>query len=497
MRLLPELVTPAGTFWLPLSDTSASGLIAAMVCDEPTARRERLADAIAHDAPLALWTLCRAATRGYHEIRTVRQLSEWLAGTAMAEFNVDSPGGASNTPPTSAGAVDAWAELAGLSQAVAELAAERARHARLDPERTYFLGLVHAAQRWLAMSAVTAAPLCAFADERAAILPAWLRGELGVVATGHSARATSPAECVAWAVRATKGNAPPQSNAEEFAFDAEAHRARIVEAADRWRRPCAAAERLPELLRKLARLERLECDFEQTLQAEKLESLKELAYGAGHEINNPLANISARAQTLLQDEHDPDRRRTLSAINTQAFRAYEMIADMMLFARPPQPKLEAIDLVAVVRAVHDELAPQAADQQSEWVVRAPEAGLANSALVVQADKTQIAVALRALCVNALEALGSGGRVEISIAEPAPLAKNVQITVSDNGPGIAADARPHIFDPFYSGREAGRGLGFGLSKCWRIVTLHGGSVEVESSVGAGARFTIVLPRDHAR
>ena len=67
-----------------------------------------------------------------------------------------------------------------------------------------------------------------------------------------------------------------------------------------------------------------------------------------------------------------------------------------------------------------------------------------------------------------------------------------ITVRDTGPGIPLGVREHIFDPFFSGREAGRGLGFGLSKCWRIVTEHGGSIHVESPPTGGAIFTLKLP-----
>ena len=65
-------------------------------------------------------------------------------------------------------------------------------------------------------------------------------------------------------------------------------------------------------------------------------------------------------------------------------------------------------------------------------------------------------------------------------------------VDDSGSGISAAAREHLFDPFYSGREAGRGLGFGLSKCWRIVTEHGGSIEASDSPLGGARFQVRLP-----
>lgn len=246
---------------------------------------------------------------------------------------------------------------------------------------------------------------------------------------------------------------------------------------------------------RLARLRQLEHQFDERLQIEKLDALKELAYGAGHEINNPLANISARAQTLLEDETDPERRRKLSAINTQAFRAHEMIADMMLFARPPKPKLGQLDLVRMVTQLIAELAPAAADQNTELLLHATaDAG----ATIVDGDKTQLSVAVRALVVNALEALVTGGRIEVSIraiAVPAnsrAALETVQIAVSDNGPGIAEETRRHIFDPFYSGREAGRGLGFGLSKCWRIAGLHGGTLEVASTPGAGATFTLTLP-----
>src|SRR5438309_5490961 len=85
-------------------------------------------------------------------------------------------------------------------------------------------------------------------------------------------------------------------------------------------------------------------DFDSALEAAKLQALYNFAYGLSHEINNPLANISARAQTLLLDEKNPERRRKLATIVQQAFKAHEMIADLMLFARPPALRPEAVDL---------------------------------------------------------------------------------------------------------------------------------------------------------
>ncbi len=212
--------------------------------------------------------------------------------------------------------------------------------------------------------------------------------------------------------------------------------------------------------------------------------MAEFAAGAGHEINNPLAVIAGRAQLLLRDEADPERRRDLAVMNAQAMRVNEMIADLRLFATPPELERQPLDLTALVRGLIDEMQPMAAGQ--ETTVRLAEG---SSAVRIEADPVQLIVAMRSLCQNALEALGHGGRIEISVIRDGDEAS---ITVSDDGPGISTQQRQHIFEPFYSARQAGRGLGMGLSKCWRIVTQHGGRIVVGNRAGPGAVFTIRLP-----
>lgn len=234
-------------------------------------------------------------------------------------------------------------------------------------------------------------------------------------------------------------------------------------------------------------------NFEAALEQAKLQALKELAYGASHEINNPLANIATRAQTLLKLESDPEKRRMLAAIYAQAMRAHEMIADLMLFARPPALNCSGIDLAELLNRVIEEMLPQALEQQTELIVNLPSPSEGEGSglrMEIDADATQLAVALRALIQNSLEALGTGGRVAMTALASK---SDVTIEVSDDGPGIPAEVRPHIFEPFYSGREAGRGLGFGLSKCWRIITDHGGTITVEKFLPHGAVFRVVLPR----
>jgi signal transduction histidine kinase len=251
---------------------------------------------------------------------------------------------------------------------------------------------------------------------------------------------------------------------------------------------CDIESRLPVLVRRLANYERRLAEAGTRLERDKLESLKELAYGASHEINNPLANIAARAQTLLDEETDTERRRKLVAIHRQAMRAHEMIADLMLFARPPKLNRTQCDIRQVIQLVVDESSQQAGEQHTPVTWDAP-----DQPFDLLVDATQLAVAIQALVRNSLEAVGEGGCVYLGlktvVRDGAPW---VEISVRDDGPGISEEIREHVFDPFFSGREAGRGLGFGLSKCWRIVTEHGGDVAVHPRTADGTEVTIRLP-----
>jgi len=229
--------------------------------------------------------------------------------------------------------------------------------------------------------------------------------------------------------------------------------------------------------------------WDAALEEAKLAALAEFAAGAGHEINNPLAVICGRAELLLRQESDPQRRRDLATIHAQAKRIYEMIADLMLFARPPQPVLRAIDLRIVLSELADELKAPCQERGILLQVRL------GAPVVVRADGNQLRVALRAVCDNALEVMDSGGRLEIFCQATAAAADSegtARIEIRDNGPGFDEHTREHLFDPFYSGRAAGRGLGMGLAKCWRIVRQHQGTIEAFSSSGGGAAFVITLP-----
>lgn len=245
----------------------------------------------------------------------------------------------------------------------------------------------------------------------------------------------------------------------------------------------AAVEAMADPLLSASPAEDLSVVFEQA----KLDAMKELAYGASHEINNPLANIAGRAQTLLKQETDPAKQKALQSIHRQAMRAHEMISDLMLFARPPAIEKQATNVVESWQQIVGELQPLAEERGIEITHKA------SSVPVISVDPTQLAVALKALVENSIEAIAADGLVHAELtAASQDHQAGVRIVVTDTGPGMSPHVRQHLFDPFFSGREAGRGLGFGLSKCWRIVTGHGGTITADSPATGGARFTLWLP-----
>ncbi|MEI6239109.1 MAG: HAMP domain-containing sensor histidine kinase [Planctomycetia bacterium] len=256
--------------------------------------------------------------------------------------------------------------------------------------------------------------------------------------------------------------------------------------------PSAEALVLVESIERMRSFARLAGHFGESLQAARLEAARELAYGAGHEINNPLANIATRAQSLLLEERDAERRRRLATIVDQSFRARDMIGGLMLFARPPKPAPDEIGVGALIDAVAEAVGPLAGARGVRMESRP-----GSEQVTVIVDRGQIEEALRALVTNAVEAAADGGSVVIAAEPVAGDPAWCEITVVDDGAGMDDATIRRAFDPFFCGREAGRGAGLGLSKAWRFIEASGGSVTLSSRVGAGTTAAVRLPRGTAR
>jgi PAS domain S-box-containing protein len=236
----------------------------------------------------------------------------------------------------------------------------------------------------------------------------------------------------------------------------------------------------------------------QVIQAEKLATLGQLAAGVVHELNNPLTSISVYADYLLQkaeraagsseaesdaDEGDIEKLRRISA---GAQRILEFARDLVQYAAPAGDEL---DIVSVNHVVQQSLSfcEHLFERASVSLTRELEEEL-PSLYAVPGQLEQVVINL---VTNAVQAAGNGGAVTVRTFRDGPAM--VGFSVADNGPGIAADERDRIFEPFYTSKSAGKGTGLGLSIVRNIVEQHNGQISVEEAAGGGgARFTVVLP-----
>jgi len=249
------------------------------------------------------------------------------------------------------------------------------------------------------------------------------------------------------------------------------------------------------------------------LEQKIFDACAETAAGIGHELNNPLAIIRGHAQNLLKNETSEEKRRRLAAIVEQTARAYEMIVDLRTFARPPKPSPTEVD----AKIFCDEWARREAKRCEENDVRLEVAfEFAENAPTLTTDEAMLAAILNALTKNAVEATGAGGATRIFAREvvkssegdvegendvsalknetgvkngaarqktnaPKPTGERwLEIGVEDDGPGLSAEAQNLLFAPYFSGREAGRGLGVGLAKARRWAETLGIEFYCESS-----------------
>lgn len=223
----------------------------------------------------------------------------------------------------------------------------------------------------------------------------------------------------------------------------------------------------------------------QQLRDAKLASLAEFAAGAGHEINNPLAVISGQAQYLLSHEEATAKCQALRSIVRQSQRIASVLSELMLFARPTPPQPSCLDLAQLCQQILTREREVLATRQIRLELQ-----LADPLPAIFADPRHTLLALQCLVRNAIEAVPEHGLIRISAQRPCP--HQLEVVVEDSGPGPEVEQREHLFDPFFSGRAAGRGRGLGLSTAWRLVQINGGELDYLPEPGHPARFILRLP-----
>src|SRR5262245_2705403 len=221
------------------------------------------------------------------------------------------------------------------------------------------------------------------------------------------------------------------------------------------------------------------------IEAQRLAAVGELAASVAHEIRNPLAAI-VNATTLLAAEETltvDERSTTLAAVRTEARRLNRILSDFLVYARPSAPRLAPGDVGDVVQHVASLIRDDRARGQTVdldvWI----EPGVPPVAY----DRDLMTQVLWNVALNGIESMDRSGRLRFEVTRENG---HVTMSVSDTGRGIPPDDLRRVFEPFYSRKPGGSGLGLTIAR--RIVESHGGRIEVESRPGHGTRVTIALP-----
>lgn len=229
---------------------------------------------------------------------------------------------------------------------------------------------------------------------------------------------------------------------------------------------------------------------QQLIQAEKMAAIGQLVSGVAHELNNPLASISAFAQLLLAEKGLTDEQRhSADVVRAEARRASRIVHNLLTFARQHKAEKVAADINNVL---HDtlELRTYELNVRGINIVRDFDE---HTAPVTMVDVYQLQQVILNLITNAEQAMGDveRGRHRLTL-RTRTLPEVIRIEVEDTGSGIPAEAMHQIFNPFFTTKPTGKGTGLGLSISLGIVSGHGGRIWAENAAG-GARFTVELPR----
>lgn len=238
---------------------------------------------------------------------------------------------------------------------------------------------------------------------------------------------------------------------------------------------------------------------EQLLQATKMKAVGTLAGGVAHDFNNLLQAIQGFSELLLMEKSgvDPDCRK-LQEIKRAAIRGGELTRQLLMFSRQLETHMKPLDLNHEIENIIHLL------ERTLPKMIAIELLLKGHLWNVEADAGQIEQVLMNLAINARDAMPDGGKLQIATANVVLDAafcrtqpevkpdRYVLLTVTDTGCGMESDLSAHIFEPFYTTKEVGKGTGLGLAMVFGIVKHHGGHILCESRVGEGTTFKIYLP-----
>jgi PAS domain S-box-containing protein len=244
--------------------------------------------------------------------------------------------------------------------------------------------------------------------------------------------------------------------------------------------------RLEQALAELqARGDEIKTMSQQLWQATKLATVGELAAGIAHELNNPLATVSLRVESLLSAlpaEHP--NRRPLEVVEAEVERMGNLVANVLQFSRRGQRQVSTLivdeELAQTLELIYYQFRKRGIEVHHEKT---------GDVQPVLADRQQLRQVFLNLLTNALDAMPQGGVLTLRVC--AQNLKRVIVEVADTGVGIPPEHLTRVTEPFFSTKEEGKGTGLGLAICKRIVEEHGGKLTVESTVGRGTTVRVEL------
>lgn len=215
---------------------------------------------------------------------------------------------------------------------------------------------------------------------------------------------------------------------------------------------------------------------------ERLTAIGELAASVAHEIRNPLAAISGCAELLEGEVHGDENERLLRVIRRETSRMANIVTELLDYTRPRALVRSEGDLRRNLEELAESFRADRNNAEIELILALP-----KQPVVASLDAAQLGQVLWNLVRNGVQAMDGKGRLELGLASSAG---EVRLSVRDHGHGIPPEQLDRIFEPFYSTKQSGSGIGLALVH--RIVEAHGGQIEVHSSVGDGTQFLLRLP-----
>jgi signal transduction histidine kinase len=221
-------------------------------------------------------------------------------------------------------------------------------------------------------------------------------------------------------------------------------------------------------------------------RSERLAAIGELSTAVAHGIRNPIAGIRLATQLGLESVRAGESvEENLADVLVEVDKLESQVRGILDFARPFEPRLEPVDVPALVGSLLDTLAPRLAQAKV-----AVDVTTAPSLPPVLADRAHLGQALHELLGNAIDAMPGGGRVTIAVDGAGDGRPSVRIAVADTGPGVPPEIRERIFQLFMTTKPTGTGVGLAVVR--KILERHGGAIRVEDAASGGARFVIELP-----